>query len=562
MRSGKRDVHGKGRSKGSSESVNPTATVSTRSFRTPILVLGLLLVAFVLLQCPLPLRTAIKIGADEDFELAKATLWLKGYHFYTEVWNDQPLVHTFLITQVLKHISPSVLGPRLVTSAFTLLLLGSVFLISRRVHGLGVATLTTALVIASPGFLELSSSCMMEIPSLAPALAALGILAAGPKSRYHPTEVIAGGCFAAALQSKFIGVIYLPLILLVLWLRQRPGGVPLQPLASTFSMSETPRPGPLPIRWGEGDRKAGAMKPRGNWSEGVWLRIAPAGLARAAAVFAISLVAAFVAIHFWIGEGGFWLQLRQSWASHFAGVRSFEYGSPQDRPFDWSILLKNWDSTVPALVGIVWLLRQTRQAPWALLPLAWTALTLVVFGRHTPWWSYYYVHNAIPLCWCAAVGWVSVGRQLSRRGAWGGMALLGVCAVGATAWMGARLCLQVQGMRHSPRIHSALVLREIERYRPFTQFLYTEEPVYSFHAGIPMPPRLAVVALKRFWSGDLTNTRLVEELQRVRPGMLLLTNDTRERPFQDWMQAEYRLVYEDTRHRLYALRSVIDQAER
>jgi len=183
MRSGKKDVHVNGSPKVSGGSVNPPAKVSSRSPRTAILVLGLLLIGFVLLQCLLPLRTAIKIGADEDFEYAKATLWLKGYHFYTEVWNNQPLLHTFWITQVLKHVSPSVLGPRLVTSAFTLLLLSSVFLVSRCVHGLGVAALTTALLITSPGFLELASSCMVEIPSLAPVVVALAVLVVGPRGR-------------------------------------------------------------------------------------------------------------------------------------------------------------------------------------------------------------------------------------------------------------------------------------------------------------------------------------------------------------------------------------------
>ena len=534
----KKNAYRNGSRKVSRGSVPPGAKVLRQISPSPVFVLGLLLTGFLGLQSLLPLGTAIKIGADEDFEYAKATLWLKGYHFYTEVWNDQPLLHTFWITQVLKLVSPSVLGPRLVTSAFTLLLLASTFFLTRRVHGSGVAALTTALLIGSPGFLELASSCMVEIPSLAPVLAALAVLVVGPKSRYGFTEIVAGVLFAAALQSKFIGVIYLPLILLVLWLRQRPEA-PSAIIAG------------LPVLGQPSGPSAKLTIPAG-------IR----GMIRPLCAFATAMLAGFVAIHFWIGEGGFWLQVQQSWASHFAGVRSFEYGSPQDRPFDWSILLKNWDATVPALVGIVFLLRQSRRAPWALLPLTWTALTLVVFGRHTPWWSYYYVHNAIPLCWCAAIGWASVSQHLSRRRAWGWIALFAVFAVGATAWMGARTYLQVRSMRELPRLHSALVLREIERYRPFTQFLYTEEPVYSFHAGIPMPPRLAVVALKRFWSGDLTNTRLVEELQRVRPGMLLLTNDTRERPFQDWMQAEYRLVYEDTRHRLYALRSVIDQAER
>jgi len=250
MRLGKEDVHGNGSPRASGGSVSPPALVFRRITHSPVFTLGFLLGSFLALQCLLPLGTAIKVGADEDFEYAKATLWLKGYHLYTEVWNDQPLLHTFWITQVLKHVSPSVLGPRLVTSVFTLLLLSSVFFISRRVHGLGVAALTTALVIASPGFLELASSCMVEIPSLAPVLAALAVLAVGTTSRYYLPEIISGALFAAALQSKFIGVIYLPLIVLTLWLRQRPGGMSLQRSAGLCSMPQTPHPSPLPIRWG------------------------------------------------------------------------------------------------------------------------------------------------------------------------------------------------------------------------------------------------------------------------------------------------------------------------
>jgi hypothetical protein len=276
----------------------------------------------------------------------------------------------------------------------------------------------------------------------------------------------------------------------------------------------------------------------------------------------LAAIAAFVAIHFLIDEGGFRAQLGQAWASHFASARSFEYGSPLDRPFDWALLLRNWDVTLPALVGIVGLLSHARRHRWTFVLLAWCFGMLAVFGLHRPWWSYYYVHNSIPLCWCAALGWVAVGRHLGQRQGWGTKALVGVCALAPLLWTGARVGLEVEGLRSAPRLHRELVLREMERYRPWTEFLYAEEPICSFHAGLPMPPRLAVAGLKRFWSGDLTNARLVEELARIRPGLVLLTQDTRERPFDAWLRAEYRLVYEDAKHRLYALRSVIDQAER
>jgi len=177
----------------------------------PIVVVAVLLGAFFVLQSLIPLRTAVQIGADEGFELAKATLCLKGYKLYSEVWNDQPPLHTFLITQVLKYLTPSVLGPRLVSVGFATLLLASVFAMAlhsgvgvspARVDGesisrwrqagravplqqagsalaLWTAALSTVLLMAAPGFLELSSSSMMEIPALAPAVARLCVLLVG-----------------------------------------------------------------------------------------------------------------------------------------------------------------------------------------------------------------------------------------------------------------------------------------------------------------------------------------------------------------------------------------------
>jgi hypothetical protein len=87
------------------------------------LVLMALLAGFVVCVCFIPLRTTVQIGADEGFELAKATLCLKGHRLYTEIWNDQPPLHTFLITAILRHLSPSILGPRLLTVFFSVLLL-------------------------------------------------------------------------------------------------------------------------------------------------------------------------------------------------------------------------------------------------------------------------------------------------------------------------------------------------------------------------------------------------------------------------------------------------------
>jgi hypothetical protein len=112
----------------------------------PLLCLSVLLLLFGLAQCVLPLRTAVQIGADEGFEFAKVTLCAHGHELYTEVWNDQPPLHTFLVTQVVKHVSYSVLAARLVTTGFTVVLLGSLFFLIHRLAGLLVAATTVFLL--------------------------------------------------------------------------------------------------------------------------------------------------------------------------------------------------------------------------------------------------------------------------------------------------------------------------------------------------------------------------------------------------------------------------------
>ena len=474
-------------------------------------VLTLILGSFVLVQLFLPLRTAVQIGGDEGFELAKATLCLKGHKLYSEVWNDQPPLHTFIITQVLKYLSGSVLGPRLVTSLFTAMLLASIFIISHRICGLLVATLTATLLIGSPGFLELSSSSMVEIPAVAPAVAALAFLLVVGQTKWRMVEILAGIAFGVALQIKLISAILLPLAAFIFWLQHR-------------------------------------KSPCGK-------------IGGSLLVFAGSVAVSFVAIDCFIDGGAYMLHFRQSWAAHFAPATSFEYGSASDHPFDWSILLKNWDTTIPAVFGIIFSLQQKRRAPWIELPVAWMALTLILFASHRPWWSYYYVHIAIPLCWCAAIGIKAVGELIMRRRDIALGVLLGLFGAGALSWTVARVCLQAAAIRHSPQLYSSVFLTQIERLKPFTDFIYGDEPVYSFHAGIPMPPRLAIVSLKRLWSGDLTNAKIVEELCDVKPGIILLANDARVLPFEDLLRTDYTLIYMDQNHRLYGQRSMLAKAK-
>lgn len=540
------------------------------------LISGVVLALYLLL----PLRTSVQIGADEGFELAKAILCLHGHDLYREVWNDQPPLHSFIITQVLRHISPSILGPRLVTTMFTVLLLLSVFGIVRRLSGLFAATMTTGLLIVSPGFVELSSSCMLEIPALALAVAALGLLfgdcrrvprlsAAAPRTR-NPSRpltrlggarirsrpprdlrssaqvgtpgdcrgaltrtALAGALFGAALMIKLDTLMYLPLAGLILWVC----GMPREKHPSDSQVGSK--------------RASGKVPPLPLLHRRELLRRLVPFL-----VFGGSLAASVVAIDWFIDHGAFLGHLQQTWISHFAPAKSFDYGSAADHPFEPGILLKNWDTSIPAPIGLLACLVGARKKPRLSLPVAWLLLTLVVFAVHRPWWSYYYVHIAVPLCWCASMGVQAVWERVWTSQGCLAWVLLVMYVLSGLAWMTGRVYLQIGRICQSPQTYSSLLLTEITHFKPFAQWFFTDEPIYSFHADIPMPPPLAVLPLKRLWSGDITNARIDEELRKFKPGLMLLRNDSHEKPFQAFLNYEYQLVYVDGEHLLYADRAI------
>jgi hypothetical protein len=483
---------------------------------------------FLILLCAARLTTTIKIGADEDYELSKALLYMRDFQFYTDVWNDQPLLHTAIVSGILKHFSLSVLGPRLLTVAFSILLIASLFSLVRRISGLFVATLSSLFLIASPGFVDLSSSCMVEIPALAPAVAGLAALKAFQLSRPKLAMILAGALFGFALQIKLINLILLPLVLIMIWIGNRD-------------------------RWENSVRME--VSPPGNTFNRTLFTTTIIGFL----VFFGSMAVTFAAINSLLTGGSYLLQLKQTWLAHFAPPVSHENGSPNDFPFEWTVLIKNWDHTIAACFGIYFCVRNVKRVPWLMLPVFWVFLELIVFGIHKPWWSYYYVHNAVPTVWCAAMG---VAFAFDRLGAIRSKlfyAGAGLFAVSAAAWMAARVYFQVATIRHSPQTYNSLVLTEIARFKPFTEFMFTDEGVYSFHAGIPLPPRLAVVSLKRYWSGDITHEKLRAELWKVKPGLILLKS--MEVPFQDLLRSEYSLVYDDQKHQLYARKDVVKQAK-
>jgi len=479
--------------------------------------LGFLLLLFIAVQTALPLGSALQIGADEGFELSKATLQLHGFKLYSDVWNDQPPLHTFMVTGILRNITHSVLGPRLLTVAMAAVFLCGLFGMSNRCNGVAVAAIATGFTILAPGFLELSASCMLEIPCLAASYWAIAALFFFPATRMT-SGIVCGSLFAVALLIKLVAAIIAPVIVFCIFI----------------------------LEW-----NGRSAKNRSRSSRQIVL-----SSCKTIGMVAISSAAVFTLVEYLIDGGAFIKNFHQTWESHFAGGKSFEYGSAGEHVFDWAIFLRHWDTTIPALIGITSSVRTFRSSPLNAIPTVWLALMVLVFAFHTPWWPYYYVHISPPLCWLGAIGLTNVWRWANQHGQKGLRPTFVAFACCATLWAGSRGYLEVSHVRKLPTISEALVLEDIRVFKDQVKFMFSDELVYSFYSDIPMPPKLAVLPLKRLWSGEMTNAKMATELAGTRPGLLLLNNDSQERPFTDLVASEYQLIFEDQRFRLLVRRDL------
>jgi len=120
----------------------------------------------VTLWAAVPLGTALQFGPDEGFELMKAFLVSRGHALYTQVWNDQPPLHTELVALLFRVFGPSAYAGRLLTIMFAMVIVGSLYQVVRQRSGREAGLLAVLLLVSSSSFLQLSVSVMLELPAI------------------------------------------------------------------------------------------------------------------------------------------------------------------------------------------------------------------------------------------------------------------------------------------------------------------------------------------------------------------------------------------------------------
>ncbi len=459
-----------------------------------------------------PWQTAFRFGMDEGYELMKALLVSRGHRLYGEFWNDQPPLHTELLALLFRLCGPSAGVGRVLSVGFAGVLVAALYGLARRGSNRLTGLVAVVLLAGAAGFLELSVSVMLELPAFALGLAAVWTWYRWETNGRRAWLVGSGVLMGCALQVKFTAALLLPALAVAWCLPARAGEAhsPAPAAASTV-------PSGAPCRF--------ATRLRGlRWHAGwIWL-------AALAAAFGLVVVLSY-------GPGA-WAMF---WNSHFsAGTRdraALVPGFQAARLWDESGLV------VAALAGLVvmGLLRRRE----LVFPLVWLVTALVVHLQHRPYWPYYFLHFALPLAWLGGAGVVEVFRLLWRKllppgqqgwtlpclgwGLWSLVAAWVISlAVGRGEWELRRLRVAL------PAVEQEAVQR-LRAHAANVQWLFTTHLLSAFWAGLPVPPELAVIPLKRGWSGQITADQVRACLERYQPELILLP----ESRIRDWGLEDY-----------------------
>lgn len=463
----------------------PAAIAAGRRWAGLAVSLGPAIAFLVLMLVFDPFGGVFELDPDEGNNLMKARLLADGHRLHSEVWSDQPPGFTYLLAGWLDLTGWSVEQGRLLVLLCSAVLMAALGHAARRTGGNVAALGAGALLAGSFGYLRLSGSVMLAVPSLMFAMLSV-CLALEHRRRGHFAWLAASAvAMALAVLVKLWTAVLVPVALLALV----PGLVP-----------------------------------------GAWRR--PACWAATFATAAAALFLATVPLD----------QAGQLFSPH-VDVRSAGDFHRNTAAFwrhlgdDAGIVLLAAAGAAVAIVRRRWI---------GLLPAVWAVLALAALAPHKPLWYHHHLLVSIPLCWSgglaiaaiASRAWLkTVAEALTPRGdarAWVASAGAAVpvwgpalpALAGTALFIGQALEIHRGGL--VPRSgdgawRDGLVLEVMQGLAPETRFVLTDRQIVPFRAGLRVPPDMAVTSLKRSWSGNLDEAQVLEALEAYRPEQVLLS---------------------------------------
>jgi hypothetical protein len=114
-------------------------------------------------------------------------------------------------------------------------------------------------------------------------------------------------------------------------------------------------------------------------------------------------------------------------------------------------------------------------------------------------------------------------------------------------------------MEQEPRAEDSPVLAKMREYAGRTHWIYVQDrqemEKYAFFAQLPMPPEIAEVTLKRYWSGQITTEEIVATCKRYQVEQVLLNPAKVDDSWRDFL-TNYDAVYQNTNSVLYVAKQI------
>jgi len=430
-----------------------------------------------------PLVNTFQIDPDEGLELSKAMLVEEGYTLYSQIWNDQPPLFTNILAMIIGVFGNSLLAARLVTLAFSGLLIWTIFKIMETFGNLGMAVISALLLLLTEPFLHISFAVMRGLPAIT--LAAVSVLGMmlWHKSGKSEQLVISAVALALSVATKLFTLIVAPILFL----------------------------GVLISDWNKPTKQKAFV---GNYKAStIWV-----------GVFVVSSGLVFL---YFVGAEN----ILQLVLPHFeaTSTEGFEFAGIVFSP----VIL------VLAGLGSVLIVRERN---WVMLyPVAWMLFAYILLVNYYPAWYHQKLLFSVPAAMVAAYpihfAYVSLreilqrqaGQKLAEKGKY--FILGGLIMVLALLLNNLRLqnseqppsqASSIGNIRNEWNDKQTRNLQLVERFAADSEWMLTDLPIYAFRAGILTPPNTVVLSKKRILTGNLTEDELIQTVADYQPDQVLL----------------------------------------
>ncbi len=452
---------------------------------------ALALIGFLLSILILGLAThPFEYDTDEGLNLIKAMLVGRGYSLYSQIWSDQPPVFTYLLAGWFKLMGPSVTAARVLVLGFSCLLLISLYNTVRIIEASRLRAFVAASMAGLCAWYSYHSfAVMIGLPALALGVCALWFAA---ESRVRGSMLLAalsGVLMALSLQTKLFTAVIVP-SLIVLLLAPIPG-LPQMPTRKRLT-------------------QLAAM------------------LVCFAAVFS-----------------GIWVLAHEP-ARQIISTHTTVSDLPDEpRPTKvYTVMRRDWALSLLAVLSIALIRRKNL---WQhLLPLLWLVVAAIALQLHNPVWRHHSLLLTIPAAWAGALALVWLWNV--SRFKWlhcAGIALACYIVIFGIRNI-ARLTLFDLPAEARQDIHAReVLLARVMQNQSRTQWLFSDLPMVAFRAGIPTPPSVAVVSVKRMNAGQLSDADIVDAMEKYHPEQIAIGRVPFGAEVMKYFDEHYRLMWQE-----------------